>query len=158
MILTNSYGSGPPYAPFLLGLCDLLPTPSLFTLPARLPGATPQKKGRRDLTLYWTGAYILQMIIYAICGPPANTVSWTVAMMFRAVFPHLFWWAPSFTDFDRPAKQPPAPPPDGTAPEIKKRPPAETARRTFYLTGPFPRPIGQNNAEEGEAMMAENSR
>ena len=43
------------------------------------------------LTLYWTGAYILQMIIYAIVVHLANTVSWTVAMMFTALYSLTFF-------------------------------------------------------------------
>ena len=70
-------------------------------------------------TLYWTGAYILQMIIYAIVVHLANTVSWTVAMMFTALYSLTFLVGTSLLpDFDRPAKQPPAgtSPQDGTAP------------------------------------------
>lgn len=117
MILTNSAVLATVCA-ILLGFVIFISTPSLFTLPARLPGATPQKVAV-ILTLYWTGAYILQMIIYAIVVHLANTVSWTVAMMFTALYSLTFLVGTFLLpDFDRPAKQPPAgtSPQDGTAP------------------------------------------
>ena len=117
MILTNSAVLATVCA-ILLGFVIFISTPSLFTLPARLPGATPQKVAV-ILTLYWTGAYILQMIIYAIVVHLANTVSWTVAMMFTALYSLTFLVGTFLLpDFDRPAKQPPAgtSPQDATAP------------------------------------------
>ena len=55
MILTNSAVLATVCA-ILLGFVIFISTPSLFTLPARLPGATPQKVAV-ILTLYWTGAF-----------------------------------------------------------------------------------------------------
>ena len=113
--------------------------PSLFPLPARLPGATPQKVAV-ILTLYWTGAYILQMIIYAIVVHLANTVSWTVAMMFTALYSLTFLVGTFLLpDFDRPAKQPPA----GTSPlRSKKRPPSGKPHggRSLFLSHRSPSP------------------
>ena len=54
MLLTSS-GTVATVCAILLGFVIFISTPSLFTLPARLPGATPQKVAV-ILTLYWTMA------------------------------------------------------------------------------------------------------
>ena len=90
------------------------------------------------LTLYWTGAYILQMIIYAIVVHLANTVSWTVAMMFTALYSLTFlvgtFLLPDLTG--QPNSRLPAPPPKmELPPEIKKTSSErKTARRTFSFS------------------------
>ena len=82
-------------------------TPSLFTLPARLPGATPQKVAV-ILTLYWTGAYLLQMVVYALVVHLANTISWQTAMIFTALYSLTFLVGTFLLpDFDRPEGTPP---------------------------------------------------
>ncbi len=88
MILTNSAVHGHRMLRHFAGLCDLYFHPSLFTLPARLRAL---RKGRRDPHPLLDGAYILQMIIYAIVVHLANTVSWTVAMMFTALYSLTFF-------------------------------------------------------------------
>ena len=101
MLLTNSATLATVCA-ILLGFVIFISTPSLFTLPARLPGATPQKVAV-ILTLYWTGAYLLQMAIYSIVVHLANTVSWHVAMIFTAVYSLTFLVGTFLLpDFDRP--------------------------------------------------------
>lgn len=88
-----------------LGFVIFISTPSLFTLPARLPGATPQKVAV-ILTLYWTMAYILQMAIYALIVHLANTVSWSVAMYFTGFYSLTFLVGTFLLpDFDRPEGQ-----------------------------------------------------
>ncbi|MCI5690007.1 MAG: MFS transporter [Clostridiales bacterium] len=107
MLLTSSATLATVCA-ILLGFVIFISTPSLFTLPARLPGATPQKVAV-ILTLYWTGAYLLQMAIYSIVVHLANTVSWHVAMIFTAVYSLTFLVGTFLLpDFDRPAPAPTA--------------------------------------------------
>ncbi len=91
----------------LLGFVIFISTPSLFTLPARLPGATPQKVAV-ILTLYWTGAYLLQMVVYALVVHLANTISWQTAMIFTALYSLTFLVGTFLLpDFDRPEGTPP---------------------------------------------------
>lgn len=85
-----------------LGFVIFISTPSLFTLPTRLPRATPQKVAV-ILTLYWTAAYSLQMIIYALVVHLVNYKSWHVAMVFTAVYSVTFLVGTFLLpDFDRP--------------------------------------------------------
>ncbi len=106
MLLTSS-GTVATVCAILLGFVIFISTPSLFTLPARLPGATPQKVAV-ILTLYWTMAYILQMAIYALIVHLANTVSWSVAMYFTGFYSLTFLVGTFLLpDFDRPEGQKP---------------------------------------------------
>lgn len=112
MLLTSS-GTVATVCAILLGFVIFISTPSLFTLPARLPGATPQKVAV-ILTLYWTMAYILQMVIYALVVHLANTVSWEVAMFFTGFYSLTFLVGTFLLpDFDRPSSPSAG---DGTAP------------------------------------------
>lgn len=107
MILTPSAAVATVCA-ILLGFVIFISTPSLFTLPTRLPGATPQKVAVIT-SLYWTGAYLLQMVIYDIVVRLANLPSiagksgWEVAMLFTAFY-SLTFLVGTFVlpDFDRP--------------------------------------------------------
>lgn len=89
----------------LLGFVIFISTPALFTLPTRLPGATPQKVAV-ILTLYWTGAYTLQIIIYALVVHLVNLGgerSWYNAMLFTALYSLTFLIGTFLLpDFDRP--------------------------------------------------------
>ena len=97
-----------PHAPtvticsILLGFVIFISTPSLFTLPTKLPGATPQKVAV-ILTLYWSMAYTLQMIIYAIVVRLVNYKTWHVAMTVTAVYSLTFLIGTFLLpDFDKP--------------------------------------------------------
>ena len=104
MLLTNSATVATVCA-IGLGFVIFISTPSLFTLPARLPGATPQKVAV-ILTLYWTMAYILQMAIYALIVHMANTVSWSAAMYFTGFYSLTFLVGTFLLpDFDRPERK-----------------------------------------------------
>lgn len=107
MLLTNSAAVATVCA-ILLGFVIFISTPALFTLPARLPGASPQKVAV-ILTLYWTGAYLLQMVIYALVVHLANIFSWQAAMLFTALY-SLTFLAGTFLlpDFDLPDSPAPA--------------------------------------------------
>ena len=86
----------------LMGVVIFISTPSLFTLPARMPGATPQKVAV-IMTLYWTGAYILQMIVYAVIVHLANVTTWKTAMLFTAFYSLTFLVGTFLLpDFDKP--------------------------------------------------------
>ena len=86
----------------LLGFVIFISTPSLFTLPTKLPGATPQKVAV-ILTLYWSMAYTLQMIIYAIVVRLVNYKTWHVAMVVTAVYSLTFLIGTFLLpDFDKP--------------------------------------------------------
>lgn len=86
----------------LLGFVIFISTPSLFTLPTKLPGATPQKVAV-VLTLYWTGAYTLQMIIYAVIVRMVNHFGWYIGMLFTALYSLTFLIGTFILpDFDRP--------------------------------------------------------
>ena len=86
----------------LLGFVIFISTPSLFTLPTKLPGATPQKVAV-ILTLYWSMAYTLQMIIYAIVVRLVNVKTWHVAMTVTAVYSLTFLIGTFLLpDFDKP--------------------------------------------------------
>lgn len=101
MILTDSPAVATISA-ILLGFVIFISTPSLFTLPTRLPGATPQKVAV-ILTLYWTGAYTLQMIVYAIIVRFVNSMGWNAAMLFTAFYSLTFLVGTFLLpDFDRP--------------------------------------------------------
>ncbi|MBR5791897.1 MAG: MFS transporter, partial [Ruminiclostridium sp.] len=71
MILTKSPAIATTSA-ILLGFVVFISTPSLFTLPTKLPGATPQKVAV-ILTIYWAAAYSLQMVVYAWVVRLVNT-------------------------------------------------------------------------------------
>ena len=97
-----------PHAPtvticsILLGVVIFISTPSLFTLPTKLPGATPQKVAV-ILTLYWSMAYSLQMIIYASVVRMVNYKTWHVAMVCTAVYSLTFLIGTFLLpDFDKP--------------------------------------------------------
>ena len=86
----------------LLGFVIFISTPSLFTLPAKLPGATPGKVAV-ILTLYWAAAYTLQMIIYSLVVHLVNTHGWFLAMLFTAFYSLTFLVGTFLLpDFDRP--------------------------------------------------------
>lgn len=101
MILTNSPAVATASA-ILLGFVIFISTPSLFTLPARLPGATPGKVAV-ILTLYWAAAYSIQMLVYAFVVHLVNQRGWFVAMLFTAFY-SLTFLVGTFVlpDFDRP--------------------------------------------------------
>lgn len=102
MILTNSPAVATVSA-ILLGFVIFISTPSLFTLPTKLPGASPAKVAV-ILTLYWAAAYTLQMIIYALVVHLVNTQGWFIAMMFTAFYSLSFLFGTFLLpDFDRPA-------------------------------------------------------
>jgi hypothetical protein len=85
-----------------LGVVIFISSPGLFTLPTRLPGATPRKVAV-ILTLYWTGAYTLQMIIYALVVHVVNVFGWNTAMLFTAFYSLTFLVGTFLLpDFDRP--------------------------------------------------------
>lgn len=95
----------------LLGFVIFISTPSLFTLPTKLPGATPQKVAV-ILTLYWTGAYSLQMLIYAIIVRMVNQHGWYIGMLVTALYSLTFLIGTFLLpDFDRPQGRPADPPP-----------------------------------------------
>lgn len=101
MILTSSPVVATTSA-ILLGFVIFISTPSLFTLPTRLPGASPAKVAV-ILTLYWAAAYTLQMIIYALVIHLVNTQGWFIAMMFTAFYSLTFLVGTFLLpDFDRP--------------------------------------------------------
>lgn len=114
MLLTHSAAVATVCA-ILLGFVIFISTPALFTLPARLPGATPQKVAV-ILTLYWTGAYLLQMAIYAIVVHIANILSWQTAMLFTAIYSLTFLVGTFLLpDFDLPdSPRPPKEKEEGT--------------------------------------------
>ena len=101
MILTKSPAIATTSA-ILLGFVVFISTPSLFTLPTRLPGATPQKVAV-ILTIYWAAAYSLQMLVYAWVVRLVNTTGWFAAMIFTAIY-SLTFLVGTFVlpDFDRP--------------------------------------------------------
>ena len=101
MILTKSPAIATTSA-ILLGFVVFISTPSLFTLPTRLPGATPQKVAV-ILTIYWAAAYSLQMLVYAWVVRLVNTTGWFAAMLFTAIY-SLTFLVGTFVlpDFDRP--------------------------------------------------------
>ena len=102
MILTSSPAVATTSA-ILLGFVIFISTPSLFTLPTKLPGASPAKVAV-ILTLYWAAAYTLQMIIYALVVHLVNTQGWFIAMMFTAFYSLTFLFGTFLLpDFDRPA-------------------------------------------------------
>ncbi|MDO4516774.1 MAG: MFS transporter [Bacillota bacterium] len=102
MILTKSPTVATVSA-ILLGFVIFISTPSLFTLPTKLPGASPAKVAV-ILTLYWAAAYTLQMIIYALVVHLVNTQGWFIAMMFTAFYSLTFLFGTFLLpDFDRPA-------------------------------------------------------
>ena len=102
MILTSSPAVATVSA-ILLGFVIFISTPSLFTLPTKLPGASPAKVAV-ILTLYWAAAYTLQMIIYALVVHLVNTQGWFIAMMFTAFYSLSFLFGTFLLpDFDRPA-------------------------------------------------------
>lgn len=104
MILTPS-GTVATACAILMGVVIFISTPSLFTLPARMPGATPQKVAV-IMTLYWTGAYILQMIVYAVIVHLANVTTWKTAMLFTAFYSLTFLVGTFLLpDFDKPRTQ-----------------------------------------------------
>ena len=101
MILTPS-GTVATVCAILMGVVIFISTPSLFTLPARMPGANPQKVAV-IMTLYWTGAYILQMIVYAVIVHLANVTTWKTAMLFTAFYSLTFLVGTFLLpDFDKP--------------------------------------------------------
>ena len=101
MILTPS-PTGATISAILLGFVIFISTPSLFTLPAKLPGATPGKVAV-ILTLYWAAAYTLQMIIYSLVVHLVNTHGWFLAMLFTAFYSLTFLVGTFLLpDFDRP--------------------------------------------------------
>ena len=101
----------------LLGFVIFISTPSLFTLPTKLPGATPQKVAV-ILTLYWTGAYSLQMLIYAIIVRMVNHYGWYIGMLVTALYSLTFLIGTFLLpDFDRPQGRPADPPPEETKTE-----------------------------------------
>ncbi|MBQ9933335.1 MAG: MFS transporter [Ruminiclostridium sp.] len=101
MILTKSPAIATTSA-ILLGFVVFISTPSLFTLPTKLPGATPQKVAV-ILTIYWAAAYSLQMLVYAWVVRLVNTTGWFAAMIFTAIY-SLTFLVGTFVlpDFDRP--------------------------------------------------------
>lgn len=101
MILTGSAAVATVSA-VLLGFVVFISTPALFTLPCRIPGATPRMVAVL-FTLYWTAAYILQMIVYAFVVMLVNRVGWNIAMLFTAFYSLTFFFG-SFTlpDFSKP--------------------------------------------------------
>lgn len=101
MILTDSPTIATVSA-ILLGFVIFISTPSLFTLPTKLPGATPEKVAV-ILTLYWAGAYTLQMIVYALVVHMVNSFGWYIAMLFTALYSLTFLIGTFLLpDFDRP--------------------------------------------------------
>ncbi|MGN0970196.1 MAG: MFS transporter, partial [Evtepia sp.] len=101
MILTDSPTIATVSA-ILLGFVIFISTPSLFTLPTKLPGATPEKVAV-ILTLYWAGAYTLQMIVYALVVHMVNSLGWYLAMLFTALYSLTFLIGTFLLpDFDRP--------------------------------------------------------
>lgn len=101
MILTDSPTIATVSA-ILLGFVIFISTPSLFTLPTKLPGATPEKVAV-ILTLYWAGAYTLQMIVYAVVVHMVNSLGWYLAMLFTALYSLTFLIGTFLLpDFDRP--------------------------------------------------------
>lgn len=102
MILTKSPTVATVSA-ILLGFVIFISTPSLFTLPTKLPGAGPDKVAV-ILTLYWAAAYTLQMIVYALVVHLVNTFGWFAAMLFTAFYSLTFLVGTFLLpDFDRPA-------------------------------------------------------
>lgn len=102
MILTPS-ATVATVSAILLGFVIFISTPSLFTLPTKLPGASPNKVAV-ILTLYWAAAYTLQMIVYALVVHLVNTFGWFVAMLFTACYSLTFLVGTFLLpDFDRPA-------------------------------------------------------
>lgn len=102
MILTKSPTVATVSA-ILLGFVIFISTPSLFTLPTKLPGAGPDKVAV-ILTLYWAAAYTLQMIVYALVVHLVNTVGWFAAMLFTAFYSLTFLVGTFLLpDFDRPS-------------------------------------------------------
>ena len=100
MILTDSPTIATVSA-ILLGFVIFISTPSLFTLPTKLPGATPEKVAV-ILTLYWAGAYTLQMIVYAVVHM-VNSLGWYLAMLFTALYSLTFLIGTFLLpDFDKP--------------------------------------------------------
>ena len=101
MILTKS-PSVATISAICLGFVVFISTPSLFTLPTKLPGATPQKVAV-ILTIYWAAAYSLQMLVYAWVVRLVNTTGWFAAMIFTAIY-SLTFLVGTFVlpDFDRP--------------------------------------------------------
>ena len=89
----------------LLGFVIFISTPSLFT-PAHPPARGHPQKVAVILTLYWTGAYTLQMIIYALVVHLVNLSgerSWYNAMLFTALYSLTFLVGTFLLpDFDRP--------------------------------------------------------
>ena len=52
---------------------------------------------------YWTGAYLLQMVVYALVVHLANTISWQTAMIFTALYSLTFLVGTFLLpDFDKP--------------------------------------------------------
>ena len=101
MILTDSPTIATVSA-ILLGFVIFISTPSLFTLPTKLPGATPEKVAV-ILTLYWAGAYTLQMIVYAVVVHMVNSLGWYLAMLFTALYSLTFLIGTLLLpDFDKP--------------------------------------------------------
>lgn len=101
MILTDSPTIATVSA-ILLGFVIFISTPSLFTLPTKLPGATPEKVAV-ILTLYWAGAYTLQMIVYAVVVHMVNSLGWYLAMLFTALYSLTFLIGTFLLpDFDKP--------------------------------------------------------
>lgn len=101
MILTDSPAIATVSA-ILLGFVIFISTPSLFTLPTKLPGATPEKVAV-ILTLYWAGAYTLQMIVYAVVVHMVNSLGWYLAMLFTALYSLTFLIGTFLLpDFDKP--------------------------------------------------------
>lgn len=101
MILTDSPTIATVSA-ILLGFVIFISTPSLFTLPTKLPGATPEKVAV-ILTLYWAGAYTLQMIVYALVVHMVNSLGWYLAMLFTALYSLTFLIGTFLLpDFDKP--------------------------------------------------------
>ena len=101
MILTKSPAIATTSA-ILLGFVVFISTPSLFTLPTKLPGATPQKVAV-ILTIYWAAAYSLQMVVYAWVVRLVNTTGWFAAMIFTAIYSLTFLVGTFLLpDFDRP--------------------------------------------------------
>lgn len=101
MILTDSPTIATVSA-ILLGFVIFISTPSLFTLPTKLPGATPEKVAV-ILTLYWAGAYTLQMVVYAVVVHMVNSLGWYLAMLFTALYSLTFLIGTFLLpDFDKP--------------------------------------------------------
>lgn len=110
MILTDSPTIATVSA-ILLGFVIFISTPSLFTLPTKLPGATPEKVAV-ILTLYWAGAYTLQMIVYALVVHMVNSFGWYIAMLFTALYSLTFLIGTFLLpDFDKPGGTEEAPTP-----------------------------------------------